>query len=496
MSRDQGVNPAGEYPAGINPTGATAANWADPDWLAGHWHTLSAAHIARAVRDGAASARTVTETCLAHIARVDPHINAFTEVTAERALREAEAVDAAIARGETPGSLAGVPYAVKNLFDIEGLCTLAGSKINRDDPPASSDATLIRRLQAAGAILVGALNMGEYAYDFTGENAHYGAARNPHATEHMTGGSSGGSGAAVAAGMVPLALGSDTNGSIRVPSSLCGVFGMKPGFGRLSRAGTFPFCASLDHVGPMARTAEDLTLAYDAMQGEDERDPVCLAQGVEPGLPTLDAGIDGLRIASAGGYFQKQGNPEAGEALARITAALGVSEAVDLPNTDKARAAAYLITNAESSNLHLERLRQRAADYDPDVRDRMLAGALLPAGWYLQAQRFRRVYRAQLAAVFERYDALLAPATPMRAPRIGQRHMTLDGEQMMVRPHLGLYTQPISFIGLPVVVVPVHSEGALPIGVQIITAPGQEATALRIAAWLEQQGFRAPAAVI
>src|SRR4029077_8171110 len=174
------------------------------------------------------------------------------------------------------GALAGVPFAVKNLFDVKELSTRAGSKINRGHVPASRDATLIARLAAAGAVLVGALNMGEYAYDFTGENVHDGASRNPHDPSRMTGGSSRGSGAAGGGGLVPFALGSDTNGSIRVPSSLCGIFGLKPTYGRLSRAHTFPFVASLDHVGPLARGTRDLALVYDAMQGRDGDDPVCV----------------------------------------------------------------------------------------------------------------------------------------------------------------------------------------------------------------------------
>ncbi len=181
--------------------------------------------------------------------------------------------------------LAGVPFAVKNLFDIAGIATVAGSKINRGHAPASKDSPLIERLEAAGAVLVGALNMGEYAYDFTGENVHDGPSRNPHDTTHMTGGSSGGSGGAVAGGMVPLALGSDTNGSIRVPSSLCGIFGLKPTYGRLSRARTFPFVASLDHLGPFARSTRDLALSYDAMQGPDPEDPACAGREVEPVTP-------------------------------------------------------------------------------------------------------------------------------------------------------------------------------------------------------------------
>ena len=207
-----------------------------------------------------------------------------------------------------------MPFAVKNLFDVAGLPTLAGSKINADHPPAAHDAVLIQRLIQAGAVLVGALNMGEYAYDFTGENCHYGPSRNPHDLSRMSGGSSGGSGTAAAAGLVPLTLGSDTNGSIRVPSSFCGLFGLKPTFGRLSREGTFPFCYSLDHLGPLARSAADLAAAYDAML-----DPGKAAAAT----PTLGQGSEGLRIAVAGDYFAKGAMPEAFEAVAKVATALG-----------------------------------------------------------------------------------------------------------------------------------------------------------------------------
>src|SRR3954465_14990666 len=213
----------------------------------------SASEIARAVANGERSALAVTEAALGRIKSLNPKLNAFTEVVANRARAKARAVDQARSEGQPLGPLAGVPFAVKNLFDIKGLSTLAGSKINRSHAPAARDATLIKRLEAAGAVLVGALNMGEYAYDFTGENVHDGASRNPHDLSRMTGGSSGGSGGAVAGGLVPLALGSDTNGSIRVPSSFCGLFGLKPTYGRLPRNRSFPFCDSLDHLGPLAR---------------------------------------------------------------------------------------------------------------------------------------------------------------------------------------------------------------------------------------------------
>src|SRR5437879_4526203 len=270
----------------------------------------SAADIAAAVAAGRVRVGEVIEGALARIAVRNGALNAFTAVVAERARAKARALDEARGKGAPHGPLAGVPFAVKNLFDVAGLPTLAGSKINRPRPPAARDATLIERLEAAGAVLVGALNMGEYAYDFTGENVHDGPSRNPHDLTRMTGGSSAGSGAAVAGGLVPFALGSDTNGSIRVPASLCGLFGLKPTYGRLSRARTFPFVGSLDHVGPLARSARDLALAYDPMQGHDPDDPVCARRPVEPALPALTRGIAGLRIAVAAGYFRRGASPE------------------------------------------------------------------------------------------------------------------------------------------------------------------------------------------
>src|SRR5215471_12915001 len=277
----------------------------------------SASEIAHAVASGDRSALAVTEAALARIKSLNPKLNAFTIVTVERALARAAAIDRARSQGRNVGPLAGVPFAVKNLFDVEGIPTVAGSRINRDHPKAPRDATLIERLEGAGAVLVGALNMGEYAYDFTGENAHDGPSRNPHDPTRMTGGSSGGSGGAVAGGLVPIALGSDTNGSIRVPSSFCGIFGLKPTYGRLSRARSFPFVASFDHLGPFARNVGDLALAYDAMQGPDADDAACTTRPVEPVSSLLTQGIAGLRIAVAGGYFQKNVFPEAVEAVSR-----------------------------------------------------------------------------------------------------------------------------------------------------------------------------------
>jgi AtzE family amidohydrolase len=449
-----------------------------------------ATEIAAAVTSGRTSATAVISECLERIERLNPVLNAFTTVTADRARARAAAIDAA---GGKAGPLAGVPFAVKNLIDVAGLPTRAGSKINRDHKPAAADAPLVTRLEAAGAILVGALNMGEYAYDFTGENAHDGASRNPHDTTRMTGGSSGGSGGAVGGGLVPLALGSDTNGSIRVPASFCGLFGLKPTYGRLTRAGSFPFVSSLDHLGPLARSVRDLAVSYDVMQGYDAADPVCVDRPVEPVLPVLDSGIDGLRIGSAGGYFRAGASAEALAALDAVAAALDISDTVTIPQAQRARSAAYIISTAEGAALHLERLRTRPDDFDSDVRDRLIAGALIPAAAVVQAQKFRRWYREQMLRLFESYDAILAPATPCVAPLIGQKTFVLDGKEVPLRPNIGVYTQPISFIGLPVVAVPVPTASGLPIGVQIIAAPWREDIALRIAHALESSGAaRAP----
>jgi aspartyl-tRNA(Asn)/glutamyl-tRNA(Gln) amidotransferase subunit A len=447
----------------------------------------SALDIARDVTAGATTASAVVDAALARIAAHNPVLNAFTDVTADRARSRAAALDARRAKGEALGPLAGVPFAVKNLFDITGLPTRAGSKINRDRPPAAHDSALIERLEAAGAVLVGALNMGEYAYDFTGENVHDGPSRNPHDPARMTGGSSGGSGGAVAGRLVPLALGSDTNGSIRVPSSLCGIFGLKPTYGRLTRARTFPFVASLDHLGPFARTVADLAACYDAMQGPDSEDPVCAGRPMEATAPALAAGLDGLRIATAGGWFRRGLFPEVGAALATVLGALGVTREVEWPEAERARAAAYVITCTEGAALHMERLRTRPNDFDPAVRDRLIAGAMVPAALVVKAQKFRRWYHARVLELFREVDAVVLPATPCTAPLIGQQAFVLDGVELPVRANMGLYTQPISFIGLPVVAAPVPLT-PLPVAVQIVAAPWREDVALRIAHALETMG--------
>ncbi|AZS20533.1 MULTISPECIES: AtzE family amidohydrolase [unclassified Caulobacter] len=449
----------------------------------------SVVEIAGEVRAGRVTARAVTEATLSRIQRLDGDINAFTAVTAERALAAAEAVDTDIAAGRAVGSLAGVPFAVKNLFDIEGLPTLAGSKIRRDAAPPPRDATLVQRLTAAGAILVGALNMDEFAYGFVTENAHDGPVRNPHDPTRIAGGSSGGSAAAVAAGLVPLTLGSDTNGSIRIPAGLCGVFGLKPTYGRLSRQGVFPFVESLDHVGPFARSVEDLALAYDVLQGADPAgDPICVREA-ELLASRLDALAEQpLRVGVLGGWFQQGAFREVLEALGRVGDALEASNTVTLQSAQAARAAAFCLTAFEGGELHHDDLAKRAMDYDPAVRDRLLAGALLPEGVAEAAKRFRTIFRDEVREAFQHYDILLAPASVCPAPPIGQATMEMDGVPVSVRKNLGAFTQPISYVGLPVVAAPVNRPGQLPIGVQIIAPAWREDLAFAAALRLQHAG--------
>jgi AtzE family amidohydrolase len=294
-----------------------------------------------------------------------------------------------------------------------------------------------------------------------------------------------------------MTLGSDTNGSIRVPSSLCGVFGLKPTFGRLPRTGSFPFVASLDHLGPFARSARDLAASYHAMQGVDASDPACAKREADPCLAQIDDCVSGLRIAVATDYFESRAAPDVLDAVQLAARALDVKRKVVVPEAARARAAAFLITAAEGANLHLRNLRKRAHDFEPLSRDRFLAGALIPATWYLQAQRFRRWYAMQVAQLFRDVDVILAPATPVSATRIGEQTVTIAGETMPIRPNMGIFTQPISFAGLPVAAVPIYRAGRMPIGVQVIAAPWREDLCLRVAAALEAAGAaKAPVAAL
>ena len=451
---------------------------------------LDAPSMAASVASGQTSARALLESCISRIEATDARVNAFTDKTLSRAFAEADAIDIGRANGQALGPLAGVPYAVKNLFDIDGVVTLAGSTINRNHAAATADAFLVKQMKAAGAVLVGALNMDEYAYGFTTENTHYGPCHNPHDLSRIAGGSSGGSGAAVAAGQVPITLGSDTNGSIRVPASLCGVWGLKPTFGRLSRRGTYPFVYSIDHLGPIASSLEGLALAYDALQSPDPLDAGCHALEIQPVLPLAGTGIDGLRVGVLGGYFHDHASPAAREVVALAAKTLGAKEEVIWPDAALARSAAFIITASEGGSLHLNDLRTRADEFEPLSVDRFMAGALQPADWTIRAHRVRCMYRDKVNALFKDWDILLTAATPVSAPMIGTEWLHINGIQHPARAAMGLLTQPISFAGCPVVAAPMWptQTGGLPIAVQVIAAPWREDLAFRAAKVLERAG--------
>ena len=395
------------------------------------------------------------------IAARNPVLNAFTDVTAERARAARQRVDAARATGE---ARAAGRRAVRGEEPVRRgrPADPAGSKINRDDRRPLRDATLVARLEAAGAILVGALNMGEYAYDFTGENAHDGPSRNPHDLAHMTGGSSGGSGGAVAGGLVPIALGSDTNGSIRVPASFCGVFGLKPTYGRLSRAGSFPFVASLDHLGPLARSVADLARAYDAMQGPDPADPAACDRPAEPVAGMLDAASAGLRIAAARRLFSRavRRRRRCAAVDARRRGAAASTATVELPEAAIGRARRPMSSPRPRARRCISTGCAPAPDdFDPDVRDRLIAGAMLPGAVVVAGAEVPPLVPRARRGCSTTVDAILAPATPCARRRSARRPSCWTAQEMLVRPNIGIYTQPISFIGLPVVAVPVSTAG-------------------------------------
>lgn len=427
----------------------------------------TAAGIARAVRRGDLTATAVARRALDALA-ADRH-GAVTRLLAERALDEAGAVDALVAQGGDPGPLAGVPYGVKDLFDVAGLPTTAGAAVRADAPPATADAEAIRRLRAAGAVLTCTLNMDAFAYGFATVNAAHGTTRNPHDPARLTGGSSGGSAAVVAAGLVPFALGSDTNGSIRVPASLCGLYGVKPAHGTLPVAGTYPFAESFDDIGPFTSSLDDLALVWGVLRG----DPLPLAAG-EP------------RVARLGGRFRQNAEPDQ---LTAIDAAAPDAPLLDLPDVARARSAAFLMTAWEGGQLHRATLAERALDYDPAVRDRLLAGALLPPALYDRARTFREAFLARLAELTADFDVLLAPATPCPAPTIADPQIAIDGAMAPARAELGIHTQPITFTGWPALAVPLRRPGQLPLGLQLIGKPGGEGALLRYAGILEDRGL-------
>lgn len=427
----------------------------------------SAIALAADVRAGRTSAVALAQAALRGLEAANGELVAVTRLLPERALDEAAKVDAMIAAGRDAGPLAGVPYGVKDLFDVAGVPTTAGSALYADAPPAAADAEAVARLAAAGAVLVATLNMDEFAYGFATINAAHGTTCNPHDPTRLAGGSSGGSAAVVAAGLLAFSLGSDTNGSIRVPASLCGLYGLKPTHGALPMAGVFPFAASFDDIGPFTTDAADMALLWRVLGGAVSNSPAA------------------LRIARLGGRFRQNADPDQ---IAAIDALAPGAPLVDLPDIARARSAAFLITASEGGALHRAALVRDPMAFDPQVRDRLLAGALLPEGIAAEANAFRARYRDAIDTLSTPYDVLLAPATPCVAPPVDDPVVLIDGERRPARADLGIHTQPITFAGLPSLAVPLYRPGKLPLGLQLVGRPGGEGALFAFAAALEAKG--------
>ncbi|WP_150697319.1 AtzE family amidohydrolase [Pandoraea terrae] len=433
--------------------------------------------LAREVKTRRLSAETVVRAVLADIAARDKAFNACAAVMADDALAEALRVDAALAAGRDPGPLAGVPFLAKANFDVAGYVTLAGSPARASLPPAAADAFAVAQLRRAGAVLIGTTHMDELACGATGENPHFGAVHLPHDTTRMTGGSSSGSAAAVAAGFVPLALGSDTNGSIRAPAALCGVWGVKPTNGRLSRGGCVPYANTLDVVGGFANHVDDLAMLYNVMQGYDATDRSHAREPVTRiGEDAASRPRHPMRVGVLTGYFETFADANARRAVRRAAACFDAvtDVAIDAETIERVRDAAMIVSNVEVAAAHEALLAGHAAQCSPRLRTRLLAGSLSPAIWYGRALAWREQWQALIGALFDWFDVLLAPATPYAAPRFGTAHVDVGGVAMAPAKTLGMLTQPISFAGLPVVTAPVFDAGELPLGVQLIAAPWRE----------------------
>ncbi len=423
---------------------------------------------------------TAVELTEAHLRRIDTHdprLNSFITVTSDHALTQARAADAELTRGVRRGPLHGIPLALKDLYDTAGIRTTAGSTFFADRIP-DTDARAVTLLYQAGAVLLGKLNMHEWALGVTNINPHYGPSRNPWNPSRITGGSSGGAAAALAAGLCMGALGSDTGGSIRIPASLCGIVGLKPTFGRVSLQGVIPLSWNLDHAGPMARTVTDAALLLQAIAGYDPDDPVSVALPVDNLLATLDAGVTGWRIALATDAHFGEADPEVISAVRRAATVfeeLGARvEAVDLSQGREAAQMNALMTTSDAAAFHRDRLRDHPHRFGADVLARMERGAQFTSTEYILARRFQSEWRRRLERLFEQFDLLLTPATPITAPVI-EGLDAIEAARQLTR-----CTAPFNLAGLPALSLPCGlSATGLPVGLQIVAAPWNEARLLR-----------------
>ena len=447
---------------------------------------MSLAAVAKAIAERRLSSHELTRSCLHRIARWQPHINAFMSIEAEAALKAADEADAALAAGRNLGPLHGVPLAHKDMYYDAGKVVTCGSLIRRDFV-ATTTSTALRRLRDAGSIRLGSLQMAEFAYGPTGHNAHYGAVRNPFAPDHITGGSSSGSGAAVAARLTFAALGSDTGGSVRMPAHFCGVTGLKTTYGRISRAGAMPLSQSLDTVGPLARSAADCALLLALMAGADPDDPTASMTPVADYLAATTAPIKGLRIGVPISFYVDDLDADVATVLNHTIAVLRREGAdivkVELPDQRQLSAACQLVLAVEAAAFHKRWLIERPQDYGPQVLMRLQNGLAIPGVTYLEALRWRGPALAAHIAATRDVDAVLAPVAPVAAPTIAESDVgTSPGAEAAIQ-RLTRFTRPINYLGLPALSVPSGFTGkGLPVGVQLIGRSFDEATLLRIGA--------------
>jgi len=440
--------------------------------------------IATAVQSGRRTAGAVLDDAMARAERLQEKWRAFITFTPELARRQAERVDALVRRNRRL-PLAGVPVAVKDLIDIEGVRTTCGSKVFADRV-ADAHATVIQKLLAAGAVPLGKANMHEFAFGFTGQNETFGDCRNPWDPSRIAGGSSSGSAVAIALGIAPVALGSDTGGSIRLPAALCGLVGLKPTYGRVSRRGVAPRSWSMDHVGPLTRTAQDAALVLEVLAGKDPADETSSSRPVPEYSRELEKPLRGLRIGLPRAGFFDSLEPDVARALRAATVELTSlgAECVDvtLPYLDEVLGAHRAIIFSEAASYHQPLLEDRADRYSDAVRLQFEAGLFLPAVDYIKAQRVRRVVRRVWADTFASVDCLLTPASQAVAARLGDDTVQLPaGPTPLLHAYLGLLL-PLNLSGHPALSLPCgFSQDGLPIGMQLVGKPFDEATILRVA---------------
>ena len=422
---------------------------------------------------------------LERISKLNGSLNAFLTVLADDAISQARTAENEIARGHYRGPLHGIPIALKDIIAVKGVRMTCGSRV-LGDRVSTRDATVVARLREAGAVLLGTLHLHEFAWGATSINQHFGNARNPWNPDRIPGGSSGGSAVAVAASMAMATLGTDTGGSVRIPSSLCGTTGLKPTYGRVSCDGVFPLCNSLDHVGVLTKNARDAALVLRAIAGTDSRDPASANQQVPDYSLGLEDSIRGIRVGCLRGFFAEDLSDDvkgAFETAVGHLRDLGAQvEELSLPLMNYVPGASLAIMTAESYAVHELFLRERSHEYGADVRLRLLMGAMVSASQYLKAQRFRRLLCRQTAEAMKRLDVLVAPTTPIPATSIGQELITIGNKQIAVGTSLSRLTRPANMTGLPAISVPCgFSTEGLPLGFQIIGRPFEEATVLRVA---------------